>query len=65
MREQPSKAFPKINVSPKKTKSMKNSNWVLALNLSGSNFTTIKTPSQIASKNFAKILIYLFMYIFL
>ena len=38
---------------------MKKWNWVPASKLNPSNFTEIKNPSQVASKNFAKILIYL------
>ena len=42
---------------------MKKWNWVPATKLSPSNFTEIKTASQVASKNFAKILIYLSVYV--
>ena len=46
-----------------RAKSMKKWNCVPATKLSPSTFTTIKTPPQVASKNFAKILIYLAVYI--
>ena len=42
---------------------MKKWNWVPATKLSPSNFTKIETASQVASKNFAKILIYLSVYV--
>ena len=46
-----------------KAKYMKNCNWVFATELSPSNFTKAKTLLELASKNFAKILIYLSVYI--
>ena len=52
-----------VNVSQKKAKPVKKWNWVPATNLSPSNFMKIKTSSQVGSKNSAKILIYLSVYI--
>ena len=53
------KHFPEINVSEKKSKSLKEWNWVPATLVSPNNVTKTNTPSKITSNNFANILIYL------
>lgn len=47
----------------KKTESIKKWNWFPATKMSLNNLTNIETPSQFASKNFAKTWIYLAVYI--
>ena len=47
----------------KKTESIKKWNWFPATKMSPNNLTNIETPSQVASKNFAKTWIYLAVYI--
>ena len=63
MWEQPSEAFPENKRFSKIFRIYEKWNWVSATNLSPSNFTRIKNPSQVTSKNYAEILIYLSVYI--